>query len=438
MELAPSNSLPLLFILLIALFLLSAFFSGSETALMALNRYKLKHLAKKNIGARKALELLQQPDRLIGLILLGNNLVNIVIIQIATLIGFTIGGNTGIAIATAILTLALLIFAEVTPKTIAALRAEKIAFPAAIIFVPLLKIALPIVWLINIASNFFVRLFGADPNKVVETALNREELKTIVNDDNSSLKNTHKNMLISVLDLESTTVEDIMVPRSEIAGIDLNDDWNDIEEQILRSTFTRLLVYKNRLDQVEGIVHLRKLIPYIHENKLSRKTLIKTMVPTYFTPNATPLTTQLLNFQNEKKRVAIVVDEYGEILGMVTLEDLLEEIVIEFSGSINPLEIKEMNKDTYWLDGGMHIRDVNRRLNIKLPTNGPKTLNGLILEKLETIPTIGTTTLINNYPLEIRKIQNNAVKNLILHPPLTSDEDTSNENSQYFENQSDE
>ncbi len=422
MELTPASGtyLPLLFIALIALFLLSAFFSGSETALMALNRYKLKHLAKKNIGARKALELLDQPDRLIGLILLGNNLVNIVIIQIATLIGFTIGGNAGIAIATAILTLALLIFAEVTPKTIAALRAEKIAFPAAIIFVPLLKIVLPIVWLINIASNFFVRLFGADPTKSVDTALNREELKTIVNDSNSSLKNTHKNILISVLDLDSTTVEDIMIPRCDIVGIDLNDDWNDIEEQILRSTFTRLLVYKDRLDQVEGIIHLRKLIPYIHEDKLNRKAIKETMVPTYFTPNATPLTTQLLNFQNEKKRVAIVVDEYGEILGMVTLEDLLEEIVREFSSSINPREIKETDKDTYWLDGTMHTREVNRRLNIELPTDGAKTLNGLILEKLESIPTIGTTILVNRYPLEIRKVQNNAVKKLILRPRVSA------------------
>ena len=431
MELTPVSGayLPLLFIALIALFLLSAFFSGSETALMALNRYKLKHLAKKNIAARRALELLDQPDRLIGMILLGNNLVNIIIIQIATLIGFTIGGNAGIAIATAILTLALLIFAEVTPKTIAALRAEKIAFPAAIIFVPLLKIVLPIVWIINIASNFFVRLFGADPTKSVDTALNREELKTIVNDSNSSLKNTHKNILISVLDLDSTTVEDIMIPRCDIVGIDLNDDWNDIEEQILRSTFTRLLVYKDRLDQVEGIIHLRKLIPYIHEDKLNRKAIKETMVPTYFTPNATPLTTQLLNFQNEKKRVAIVVDEYGEILGMVTLEDLLEEIVREFSGSINPREIKETDKDTYWLDGTMHIREVNRRLNIELPTDGAKTLNGLILEKLESIPTIGTTILVNGYPLEIRKVQNNTVKNLVLHPRVSTRKNTTEVNS---------
>ncbi|MCK5902512.1 MAG: HlyC/CorC family transporter [Cocleimonas sp.] len=413
-----SIPLPVLFIILIAFFVLSAFFSGSETALMALNKYKLKHLAKKNIGARKALELLQQPDRLIGLILLGNNLVNIVIIQIATLIGLRMGGNTGIAIATAILTLALLIFAEVTPKTIAALRAEKIAFPAAIIFIPLLKIVFPIVWLINIASNFFVRLFGADPSKTIDTSLNPEELKTIVNDSASIFPHNHKNMLISVLDLESTTVEDIMIPRADIVGIDLNHDWNDIEEQILRSPFTRLLIYRDRLDQMEGIVHLRKLIPYIHEGSLNRDGLIDVMIPAYFTLNGTPLTTQLLNFQSEKKRVAIVVDEYGEIQGMVTLEDLLEEIVQEFSGGNDPLEIKEMDKDTYWLDGGMHIRDVNRRLNLNLPTEGPKTLNGLILEKLEDIPTLGTTVLIRGYPLEIRKTQNNAVKNLILYPCL--------------------
>jgi len=416
--------LPLLFSVLIVFFLLSAFFSGSETALMALNKYKLKHLAKENVGARKALELLQQPDRLIGLILLGNNLVNIIIIQMATLIGYQLGGNSGIAIATAILTLALLIFAEVTPKTIAALRAEKIAFPAAILFVPLLKIVFPVVWLINIVSNFFVRLFGADPSKnALETALNHEELKTIVKDADSSFPHHHKDMLISVLDLESSTVEDIMIPRSDIIGIDLNDDWNDIEEQILRSQFTRLIVYKNRLDRIEGIIHLRRLIPLIHEDKLSRSTLIESMVPAYFTPNETPLTTQLLNFQNEKKRIAIVVDEYGEIFGMVTLEDLLEEIVREFSGSIDPFEIKEMDKETYWLDGSMHIRDVNRRLNTNLPTDGPKTLNGLIIEQLEAIPTIGTTTLINNYPLEIRKISNNAVKNLILYPSISDKEE---------------
>ena len=411
----------ILFSILIIFFLLSAFFSGSETALMALNKYRLKHLAKNNIGARKALKLLQQPDRLIGLILLGNNLVNIVIIQVATLIGLRLGGNTGIAIATAILTLALLIFAEVTPKTIAALRAEKIAFPAAILFIPLLKIVFPVVWLINIASNFFVRLFGADPSQnSLETSLNHEELKTIVKDSDSTFQHNHKNMLISVLDLESTTVEDIMIPRADIVGIDLNDDWNDIEEQILRSHFTRLVVYKNRLDQIEGIIHLRRLLSHIHEDKLNRETLIESMVPAYFTPNATPLTTQLLNFQNEKTRIALVVDEYGEILGMVTLEDLLEEIVQEFSGSIDPLEIKEMDKDTYWLDGSMHIREVNRRLNTNLPTDGPKTLNGLILEQLEALPTIGTTTLINNYPLEIRKIQNNTVKNLILYPSIKS------------------
>ena len=415
--------LSLLFSILIVFFLLSAFFSGSETALMALNKYKLKHLAKKNIGARKALELLQQPDRLIGLILLGNNLVNIIIIQIATLIGYQIGGSSGIAIATAILTLALLIFAEVTPKTIAALRAEKIAFPAAILFVPLLKIVFPIVWLINIVSNYFVRLFGADPSKnALETALNHEELKTIVKDADSSFPHHHKDMLISVLDLESSTVEDIMIPRSDIIAIDLNDDWNDIEEQILHSQFTRLIVYKNRLDCIEGIIHLRRLIPLIHEDKLNRSTLIESMRPAYFTPNETPLTTQLLNFQNEKKRIAIVVDEYGEIFGMVTLEDLLEEIVQEFSGSIDPFEIKEMDKETYWLDGSMHIREVNRRLNTNLPTDGPKTLNGLIIEQLEAIPTIGTTTLINNYPLEIRKIRNNAVKNLILYPSISDND----------------
>lgn len=417
------DSIPLwvLFTILVLFFLLSAFFSGSETALMALNKYRLKHLAKKNVGARKALKLLQQPDRLIGLILLGNNLVNIVIIQIATVIGYQLGGNAGIAIATAILTLALLIFAEVTPKTIAALRAEKIAFPAAILFTPLLKIAFPVVWLINIVSNYFVRLFGADPNNnAIETALNYEELKTIVKDPSSTFPHNHKNMLISVLDLESSTVEDIMIPRPDIIGIDLNNDWSTIEKHILQSKFTRLIIYRNRLDQIEGIIHLRALIPLLHKGKLNLKTLKKAISPAYFTPNATPLTTQLLNFQNEKKRIALVVDEYGEILGMVTLEDLLEEIVREFAGNIDPLEIKKMSEGTFWIDGSLHIRDVNRHLATDLPTDGPKTLNGLILEELESLPTIGTTILINNYPLEIGEIENNAVKKLILHPKIIS------------------
>ncbi len=415
-------SLGVLFFILFVLFLLSAFFSGSETALMALNRYKLKHHAKKSKGAQLAIKLLQKPDRLIGLILLGNNLVNIMITQLATLIGFRLGGNVGIAISTGVLTLLLLIFAEVTPKTIAALRAEKIAFPAAYIYTPLLTVAYPLVWLINQVSNVIVRMVGVDPKNNDLQALNHEELKAVVNEASGLIPENHQEMLLRVLDMETTTVEDIMIPRTEISGIDLDDDWNDIEEQLLRCNFTRLLVYKGSLKDIRGVVHLRKLLPLFHEKELELHHLEKALTPAYFTPEGVPLTQQLINFQKEKRRLALVVDEYGEIQGLVTLQDLLEEIVGEFSTSpANPdFEAIHKKDGTIWIDGSMHIREINRQLNMDLPTNGPKTINGLVLEYLQSIPSPGTTSLINGYPMEVRKTRNNAIKTLIIYPKITN------------------
>ena len=417
-------SLGVLFFILLVLFLLSAFFSGSETALMALNRYKLKHHAKNNKGAALAIKLLQKPDRLIGLILLGNNLVNILITQLATLIGFRLGGNVGIAIATGVLTLMLLIFAEVAPKTIAALKAEKIAFPAAYIYTPLLTIVYPLVWLINQVANVIVRLVGVDPDKNELQALNHEELKAVVNEASGLIPKNHQEMLLRVLDMETTTVEDIMIPRIEISGIDLNDDWNDIEEQLLRCNFTRLLVYKGSLKDIRGVVHLRKLLPLFHEKELEQHHLEKALTPAYFTPEGVPLTQQLINFQKEKRRLALVVDEYGEIQGLVTLQDLLEEIVGEFSTSPANADFEAIHKKdgTIWLDGSMHIREINRQLGMDLPTNGPKTINGLLLEHLQSIPAPGTTSLINNYPIEVRKTRNNAIKTLIIYPKITTND----------------
>lgn len=412
--------LGLLFLLLLVLFLLSAFFSGSETALMALNRYKLKHYAKKNKGAQLAIRLLEKPDRLIGLILLGNNLVNILITQLATFIGFRLGGNAGIAIATGVLTLMLLIFAEVTPKTIAALNAEKIAFPSAYIYTPLLKVSYPIVWLINIIANSIVRLVGVDPQKNDLQALNHEELKSVVSEASGLIPESHQEMLTRVLDMESITVEDIMIPRTEISGINLEDDWNDIEEQILNCSFTRLLVFKGSINNIQGFVHLRKLLPLFHDNKIERHHLEKALVAAYFTPEGVPLTQQLINFQKSKRRLALVVDEYGEIQGLVTLQDILEEIVGEFTTSPTNLDSEAVVKrdGTIWLDGAMHIREINRQFKLDLPTDGPKTINGLLLEYLQSIPTPGTTSLINNYPMEVRKTRNNAIKTLIIYPKV--------------------
>ena len=414
----------LIFILLI-LFLLSAFFSGTETALMALNRYKLKHLAKKNKGARLAMQLLQKPDRLIGVILLGNNLVNILITQLATLLGFRLGGNAGVAIATGVLTLLLLVFAEITPKTIAALKAEKIAFPATYVYIVLLKLAYPLVWLINLFSNTIVRLAGVDPKTNALQQLNHEELKSVVNEAGGLIPESHQDMLLRVLDMESITVDDIMIPRTEISGIDLDDDWNDIEEQILRSNFTRLLVFRGGINNILGFIHLRTLLPLFREEKIEKEQLQNALVPAYFTLEGTPLTQQLINFQEAKRRMALVVDEYGDVQGLVTLEDILEEIVGEFSTSPANFDyVAKVNDDgSIWIDGAMHIRDLNRQLNMNLPTDGPKTINGLITEHLGSIPTPGTTTLIDNYPMEVRKTLNNAIKTLIIHPRINHPKD---------------
>lgn len=410
--------LSVLFFTLFILFLLSAFFSGSETALMALNRYKLKHLEKTNRGAQLASQLLKEPDRLIGLILLGNNLVNILITQLATLVGFRIAGNIGVAFATGALTLLLLIFAEVTPKTIAAIKSEAIAFPAARVYSPLLRVASPLVWLINLMANTIVKLFGIDPKDATLESLSNEELKAVVNEAGDKIPPNHQDMLVSILDMESTTVEDIMIARTDVSGIDINDDWNDIEEQILHTNFTRLLIFQGQLDNILGFVNIRSLLPLLHEDRLTRKDLMETIRPAYFTPAGTVLTQQLINFQSEKRRAAIVVDEYGDIQGMVTLEDILEEIVGAFSPTSFNAELIPQEDGTVWVDGSAHIREINRNLDIDLPTDGPKTINGLVTEHLGSIPVPGVSILVNNYPLEVRQTRNNAVKTLILYPRI--------------------
>lgn len=415
-----------LFFLLIILFALSAFFSGSETALMSLDRYKLRHAAKKNKKAKVVLKLLQQPDRLIGVILLGNNLVNILITQLASYLGYYLGENVGVAIATGLLTLLLLIFAEVTPKTLAIVKSETIAYPAARVFTPLLKIASPIVWLVNYVANTFIRAIGIDPQDIEEQALGKEELRTIVTESGKVIPSKHQEMLLSVLDLESFTVEDIMIPRQDISSINLADDWAKIERQISRSSFSRLLIYQDNFDHVEGFIHLRKLVSSIKGCKLSRKQFKQATQKTMFTLESTPLTQQLLNFQNEKHRIALVVDEYGDIQGLVTLEDILEEIVGQFATNPASLakQIQVRDDKSIVVDAGIHIRELNRITASKLPITGPKTMNGLIIEHLEAIPMPGLCVVINHYPIEIREVDNNTIKSLIIHPrPSHYDDD---------------
>ena len=406
--------LSVLFGSLFLLVLISAFFSSSETGMMALNRYRLRHLVKdKHRGAILANSLLEKPDRLIGLILLGNNLVNILAASIATVIGVRLIGEIGIAIAPFVLTLIILIFAETAPKTYAAIRPEKIAFRASYILVPLLKICYPFVYIINRISNAIIAIFGLDPSEREDAPLTREELRTVVREAGTMIPRRHQRMLLSILDLEKETVDDIMVPRNELVGIDLNTPPNEIIEQLARSQHTRLILYRDNINNIIGMIHVRHVLRVIRDKAdFIPRDLEDISTEPYYVPEGTPLHTQLVNFQRLKKRIGLVVDEYGVIQGMVALEDILEEIVGEFTTDMQTfnMDIHPQEDGSYIIDGTATIRDINRQLHWHLPAGGPKTLNGLILEQLEAIPETGTSLRIGNYTIEITQAADNAVK----------------------------
>lgn len=416
-----------LFIVLVILILLSGFFSGSETALMTLNRYRMKSLARKgHRGAKLARYLLQRPDRLLGLILLGNNFVNILASAIASLIAMRYYGESGIAIATGILTFVILVFAEVTPKTLAALKPDMFAYIAAFIYTPLQKIFYPLVWFVNLISNKMLAVFGVHPASGDGDSLNADELRMVVHEARQFIPGKHTDMLLGILDLEHISVEDIMIPRNDITGIDLNDDWSDVVQQITNSHRTRVPVFKDSIDNTIGILHLRKVLNLAVRDELTRETLESLIREPYFIPEGTSLTHQLLNFQKNRRRSGLVVDEYGSIHGLVTLEDILEEIVGQFTtdSSARNAGILAQEDGSYLIDGSTHIREINRELSWELPTEGPKTLNGLILEHLEMIPTPGTSLLIANYPIEITRTNNNAVQTARIHPQLSTQTET--------------
>jgi len=411
----------MLFGVLAFLVILSGFFSGSETGLVSLNRYRLRHLAKtKKRGALRAQRLLEKPDRLIGLILLGNNFVNIAASSIATLLALRFYGEQGIAAAALLLTFVILIFAEVAPKTLAILHPERFAFPAAIILEPLLKLFYPIVWLVNILANGLLKIIGVSKDQYNNQQLSSEELRTVVNEAGAMIPRRHQQMLTNILDLEKVTVNDIMVPRSEIVGVNTEDNWDSIRKQLMTSQHTRLAVYKSDINAIFGLLHLRDTVQVLSNSETTLEQLSKHIRPAYFIPEFTPLNTQLLQFQRQKKRIGFVVDEYGDVLGLVTLEDILEEIVGEFtSDSITTIkDVHPQDDGTFLVDGSAIIRELNRSLGWDLPTNGPKTFNGLIIEHLESIPTAGTSLLIAGYPIEILQTKDNTVKTAKLHPKL--------------------
>ena len=410
-----------LFGVLIFLLVLSAFFSGSETGLMTLNRYRLRHLSRAgHAGAVRAQRLLERPDRLIGLILLGNNFVNILASAVATLIGLRLFGEPGIAVATGLLTLAVLIFSEVAPKTLAALHPERIAFPAAFVYVPLLKLLYPLVWLVNKIANALLRALGVNPDLAGEQSLSTEELRTVVLEAGAMIPKRHQKMLLNLMDLEKVTVEDIMIPRHEVIGVDLSDDIDEITGLITHTQYTRLPVFEESIDNVVGILHLRNVVPLLKNGALTHADLRAVVREPYFIPEGTTLNRQLLNFQRESRRTGLVVDEYGDIQGLVALEDILEEIVGEFTTdpAASSKDITPQDDGSYLVDAGANIRELNRALHIELPTNGPKTLNGLILEHMEDIPESGTSLLLAGYPIDIIQTKDNAVKTARIRPHL--------------------
>jgi len=403
-----------LFSALGVLILLSGFFSGSETGMMALNRYRLRHMADaRHKGAMRAHLLLERPDRLIGIILLGNNLVNIFAASLATVIGLRLFGEAGIAIASLGLTVIILIFGEVAPKTVAALYPERVAFPASFILKPLLRVCYPAVWVLNSIANGLLRILGVNVDDQGDSPLSREELRTVVREAGNLIPKRHQRMLLSILDLENFTVNDIMVPRAEITAIDLDDDLDEIQDMLINCRHTRIPVFRDDLDNTIGMLHVRRLLRNLLEHEEMTKDMIESsLTEPYFVPEDAALHSQMVNFQRSRQRIGLVVDEYGVVLGLVTLEDMLEEIVGEFTTDMQSFnrDIHPQEDGSYLVDGTASIREINRQLRWHLPVEGPRTLNGLILEHLESIPEAGTSLKIGDYAIEITATTENAVK----------------------------
>ena len=398
---------------LVILLLISAFFSGSETGMMSLNRYRLRHQRKKSAGARRAAKLLAKPDKLIGLILIGNNSVNILAAIIANMLAIIyVGKEAAPWVATASLTILVLVFSEVTPKTIAAQNPEWFAFKASHILKPLLQLFSPLVWMVNTLTNGMVSLLGFDPNKDRDDGLDTEELKSLVDISGHKLSDTHQGMLRGILDLENTTVEDIMIPRNEVKGLDLEENIDDLMNSILDSEYTRQPIYEGDINNIIGIFHGRKGYHLLRSKKVTHNAIKRFAEEAYFIPESTTLTKQLLNFRQTKNRFAVVVDEYGEMQGLVTLEDILEEIVGDFTTNTAD-EVKDViarSDGSYEIDGAATIREINKATGWTLPIDGPKTLNGVALEQLQSIPDGNVSFLVEDYRFETEKINGTMVK----------------------------
>lgn len=410
---APTSTLVLLLVLL--LFLI-AFFAGTEVALLTINRYRLRHRAKSGDRAAQLTEkLLKQTDRWLGVNLLWITLTTMFAPTVGTLLALRYGGDALIAATTVSLGLFTLIFCELAPKIYAAVRPERVALPASYVYLPLLWVSWPFVWIANKLANGFLRLLGVSHKTVAAHSLSTDELRTVVAEADALIPQRHQQMLLSILDLEKATVEDIMVPRNEVVGIDLENDWDGILSQLRQTQHTRMPVYEGELDNIVGIVHMKYVARELVRGRLTREALlgIARARDAYFVPEGTPLNTQLLNFQRQKRRIALVVDEYGDVQGLVTLEDILEEIVGEFTTDPATMMHRDVHSEadgSFVVNGSASVRALNRAMKWNLPMDGPKTLNGLIVEYLETIPEPGVSLKIRDYAIEVLQIGDNTIR----------------------------
>lgn len=419
-------SVETLIILLFFLLLFSAFFSSSETGMMALNRYRLKHQAKHDSKAKLVAKLLSRPDRLLGVILIGNNFVNICASAAATLIGIRLYGEAGVVIATTGLTVVLLVFAEIMPKTLAAHKPERVAFLAVYPLQFFLWVMFPLVWMANTFANSLLHLFGIRSKKKRTDALNLEELRTVVNEASGYISEQHTELLTNLMDLDKTTVNDIMIPRPEVIGLDLADDNATLLRQLQTSQHTWLPVFQDDLNDVVGVLHMRDVSQMaLRREEFDREALLALLHKPYFVPEETSLHTQMMNFQRNKLRFGLVVDEYGDLQGVVTLEDIIEEVIGEFTTDVTSMsqDIHPQTDGSYLIDGGILIRQLNRSMGWELPTDKAKTLSGLIIERLEMIPNHSTCVLIDGYPVEVVQVLDNMIKTARVSPKLPESKD---------------
>jgi Mg2+/Co2+ transporter CorB len=406
---------------LVLLIVLSGFFSMAETALMAVNRYRLRHKARmKKRYAILILKLLKRPDRLLGMILIGNSFSSIVASAIATLLAIHYLGEEGVILSTLALTFIILIFAEIAPKTIAALFPDKVSKALVYPVYGLLIVFYPFVWTINMITNGLLRIFRIRVGSRQQESLSREELRSVVYDTAGKMSRQYQSMLLGILDLNKVMVDDVMIPHHEIRGIDIDQPWEKIQHELSTSPHDWLPVYRDEINQIVGVLHLRELTAiYMSGKSLDKEILMKRVKEAYFVPEGTPLNTQLLNFQQKRKRLAFVVDEYGEIRGLVTLEDILEEIVGEFTTNvISNTKVEPQDDGSFLVDALVKIRDLNRVTQWKFPTKDSRTLNGLIIEHLQALPHAGTCVRIAGYPVEIVTVKENRVVIAHIFPRL--------------------